>query len=194
MPAFTLRKITGEVLITGAIYDQMDKLSKLNQLKSKYQLIIINGDICYPAGSIQERMDLVSELCQDPKIIYNLGKNDLLKSTEQHSDWFNKPNVVILEFANQSNLIVTNGGLTSVMTQDSLKDNLETTFVNLIDGKPWHQSYYGFYGYVISNNPLTENFPEFYNYSMQIGNKYKVNGDVYAQEVNQYGLKDTILL
>jgi hypothetical protein len=194
MPALTLRKIEGEILITGAIYDQVDKLSKLKQLTSKYQLIIINGDICYPEGNIQERMNLISDLCQDSQIIYNLGKNDLLESKQNNSSWFNKPNVVIVEFVNQSGLIITNGGLTPPMNLDSLKDNLETTFVNYIDHKPWHESYYGFYGYVISNHPLTETQPEFYNHSLQLGSKYKINGNVFAQEVNQYGLKDTILL
>lgn len=194
MPTLTLRKIQGEILITGPIYDQTDKFHKINELKSKYQLIIINGDICYPTGNILERMNQVSNLCQDGKVIYNLGKNDLLESIGKESTWFKKPNIVIVEFANQSNLIVTNGGLTPEMNQESIINNMEATFVNLINEKPWHQTYYGAHGYVISNNPLTDKEPEFYNYSMQIGNKYGDKNQIYAQEVNQYGLKDTILL
>jgi hypothetical protein len=81
------------------------------------------------------------------------------------------------------------------MNREKLLDNLETSFVSLINGQIWHNLYGGGYGYIISNNPLTQQSPKFYNFSMQMGNIY--NGSetkVYAQEIDQFGLKDTISL
>jgi len=105
-----------------------------------------------------------------------------------------KPNVIIINFVSQSSLIVTCGGVLPKMTKSQLSDNLETSFISNIENKPWHKFYGGGYGYIISNNPLTDKEPAFYNYSAQIGNVYSKSCQVYAQEVDQFGLKKTILL
>jgi hypothetical protein len=61
------------------------------------------------------------------------------------------------------------------------------SFLNYINNIPWHYSYNGENGYVISNNPITDNNPKFYNYSCSLGTDNKI----YGQEINKFGLKST---
>ena len=87
------------------------------------------------------------------------------------------------------------GGIPSdVIGSRQLLNNLEASFVNQIDNKPWHLSYNGTLGYVVANNPLTNKAPQYYNYSMQLGNLPGEESCVYAQEVDEIGLKRNILL
>ena len=89
--------------------------------------------------------------------------------------------------------MVMDGGIPpAVQSKKQLLDNLELSFVSTIDGKPWHQSYNGRFGYVISNNMMTDDLPQYHTYSMQIG--CKDNERVYAQEVDDIGLKRLFLI
>lgn len=206
MPALTLQNSNHKILVVGPLYDQIKKLEVIENIADKYDIIIFNGNLCYPNNNlleIEDRIEKIDKYLKTGKFIYNLGNYDLLllkqleieNKQEKIENWLkNKPNVVIINFESQSSLIVTCGGILPKMTKADLYNNLETSFISKVNDKIWHYLYGGSYGYIISNNPLTDNYPSFYNYSAQIGNKYSENVKVYAQEVDQYGLKKTILL
>jgi len=198
MGILTIKKCQNKVLVVGPIYDKVNIFDKIKEMESNYDFIIINGNLLYPYQRIEElnkRIDLFNS-----KWIFNVGEFDLralldITLPEKIRTWINlKPNAIIIEFINKFNLVIVGGGLTPNMEKEDLQDNLEISFVSLFNNESWHKSYGGAYGYIISNNPLTEKEPQFYNYSMQLGNIYSSNNKVYAQEVDQYGLKETILL
>jgi hypothetical protein len=99
-------------------------------------------------------------------------------------------NIIRITFSNQSKYLIINGGLPKTITLNKLNDNFEITYISNIQNKPWHYFYGGNLGYVISNYPLTNEKPKYYNYSCQIGNIN--NNIVYAQEIDQYRLKNVI--
>jgi hypothetical protein len=190
----------------GPIYDKVDKLEQIQKLIKDYDLIIFNGSLCYPYDNlelVEKRISIMDQYMASRKVFYNLSQHDLLLSKELFENgksskiyrWLRtKPNVIFVEFKNQTSNIITGGGLTPQMKRDSLMENIETSFVSYLDNEPWHKKYGGINGYVISNNPLTLLKPHFYKYSAQIGNAYTEETRVYAQEVSPFGLKRTILL
>jgi len=203
MPALVFNKFEGKILVISPFYDKIEKIERIVDLAKNYNLTVINGGAFYPyadLNAVEKRFEyLQNNLFNNSKIIYNTGQYDLLfaKQYPDHaiSKWIHsKSNVIILNFKNQSTTIITGGGMTPKMNKASLIDNLETSFVSNIDGIPWHNKYYGKYGYIISNNPLTLDEPKLYPFSMQMGNKYEDNFQVYAQEVTSLGLKKTILI
>jgi hypothetical protein len=188
------------ILVVGPIYNQIDKLNYINTLVSKYDYIIFNGGLCYTIDNINYRISKMNELLKNTNIIYNLDDQDLQSlqflSDQNILSWIlNKSNVVIVKFNTQTTTIITSGGLTPTMNIDYILDNLEISFLTKVNGVNWHELYSGLCGYVISNKPLTTDFPKFYPFSMQIGNKFNdTYTNVYAQEVNGFGIKNTILL
>ena len=205
MSSRIIKNASEKILIVGPTYGNLEKLSKAQSLLSNYQYVIFNGYLYYKfmdLGKLQIAIDTMNELLQTGKVIYNMGPDELMllegilipEVPNKICNWFlQHPNVTIVEFSNQHRIIITSGGVTPKMKYDKLKDNLETSFVNNINQEPWHKLYGGGYGYIVSNNPLTEEPPKFYNYSAQIGN-YMESNTVYAQEANQFGLKETIVL
>lgn len=203
MPALIFNKINHKILVVGPIYDKIEKIDRILHLEKNYDLVIINGSLCYPNSDETEtenRIKLFNDkIFNNPKILYNLGRYDWIFARQypDHtiSKWIaNKSNVIIIEFQNQSTTIITNGGVTPQMDRAKLMNNIETSFVSYINGIPWHKKYSGRYGYIISNNPLTFSEPQFYPFSMCLGNKYGDETQVYAQEVTPLGLEQTILL
>lgn len=190
-------KPKSKVLVVGPIYNHISKLNKLLQLSQLYDFIIINGNILYPADeTIDDRIGSLSKIIDKGKFIYVNGDLDyqLIKNIN-YQKWLEcNPNVVFIQYK-QNTYIVTCGGVSPEMNRDTIYSSLETTFVSNIGNINWHDSYGGGYGYIISNNPLTNNPPMFYNFSVQIGNKFcGEKTATYAQEIDEYSLKDTILL
>ncbi|CAB4197017.1 hypothetical protein UFOVP1290_537 [uncultured Caudovirales phage] len=206
MPCLILRENINKILVVGPIYDNTNVFPFIEKNISHYDYIIINGSLCYPYNNIElvrDRINQLNELLKSNKIIYNASNYDyellaelyLNNSNKDIIDWINsKPNVIIVTFISQTTTIITSGGVTPKMNRNSLNENIETSFISHINEKPWHLLYNGMYGYIISNNPLTNNDPTFYKYSAQIGNKYSENANVFAQEVDKFGLKKTILI
>lgn len=131
------------------------------------------------------------------KVIYVAGRADyvlyqgLEERDQEISQWIRtRCNVCLAEFPTRTVLVMDGGLPRKVQSKMALQDNLEVSFVSGIDGKPWHEQYMGDLGYVISNNPMTNKSPQYYNYSMQLGSSTAL----YAQEVDEVGLKQTILL
>lgn len=203
MVALTLQNSNHKILVVGAIYDKIDKLQNAMSIKDNYDFVIINGNICYPnddLNKLKERIKVIDNYLLSGKVIYNVGQFDLqfmnkLDDNDELKKWIkDKPNVIMINFQNQSSIIIVNGGITPETNKTDLFDNLEISFVSYLNKTSWHKLYGGGLGYVISNNPLTQKEPQFYNYSAQIGNIYGENTQVYAQEADQFGLKKTILL
>ena len=177
MPAIIINKIS-KALIVGPIYDKVDYLNDLN-----YDHIILNGGLC------NSNFEKIKELTSTNKVIYLASRNDYLSKDRKLFDWINtRPNIAIIEFANHKVLTMDGGIPTNVKNRNDLMDNLEISFINI----DWHKSYNGGLGYVISNGPLTNGYPKFYNYSMQLGNIIGPDSKVYAQEVDEIGLKQII--
>jgi hypothetical protein len=207
MTAHIISKTALKVLVIGPVYDKTEKLLRAGTLVPEYDYVIFNGGLCYPNHNIlevQQRLEQMDVLIKTGKVIYNLDSHDLLFAESLDADkresrilkWiWSKPNVVIIYFKNaQSTTIITGGGVTPQMNREVLLDNMETSFVSKIQGVSWHKIYGGMQGYIISNNPLTFQKPQFHNFSAQIGNDYGPETQVYAQEVDGFGLKRTILL
>ncbi len=206
MPSLILRENINKILVVGPIYDNINVFSFIEKNIAHYDYIIINGSLCYPYDNInfvRDRIKQVDKLLLSNKIIYNASNYDyeLLatlyanNSDKDIQNWINlKPNVIVVNFTNQTTAIITSGGVTPQMNKTSLNENIETSFISYINRKPWHLLYNGMYGYIVSNNPLTNEEPIFYKYSAQIGNKYSENTNVFAQEVDKFGLKKTILI
>lgn len=203
MAAITVKNFSGKILIIGPIYDKIDKLQRALTLINHYDLVIFNGNLCYPNNNIaevKERIELINQYLIPNKVLYNLGNYDLILIKETNDaeikNWLeSKSNVIFVEFMRGSYLIVTSGGVTpTIKGREDLTNNIETSFVSNINDKSWHNLYKGQYGYIVSNNPLTLEPPHFYNFSAQIGNVYGNGTQVYAQEVTENGLQQTILL
>jgi hypothetical protein len=163
--------------------------------------------LLYPFGDVDElksRIKLINELISTQKVIYNLGNYDLkllniLHQNEDHIDiqkWIlSKPNVIAIDFVNSSSVLIMSGGLTpDINSRVRMWDNLELSFVSQINGNPWQVYYGGSLGYIISNNPATSNKPRYFPYAAQIGTKYSKDSATYAQEIDQFGLKNIIEL
>lgn len=195
-----------KALIVGPIYNKVDKLNKVKDLILNYDFTIFNGNLCYPFDNLDDvrnRIQIIDNYLQTGKVFYIVGNYDLqllslLDKTKAAPDilaWLQKhSNVIIVNFDSKQSLIITCGGISPQMKKRELLENIEISFISQIDGYSWHKWYGGGYGYIISNNPLTSNSPQFYNFSAQIGNIPNEVCQVYAQEVTPMGLGKTISL
>ena len=173
-----------KILVVGNMLGKIEILDKIKKISNKYDHIILNGGMPY---NIQEIESL------NKKMIYILDNNDLIRLTSNDdviNQWLQLQfNIIVMHFSTR-HVIITNGGIpNSIKCKEDLINNIETSFVSNIDGKSWHEQYRGGLGYVISNGPLKITKPNFFNYSMQLG----VMNDVYGQEIEELGLKQTIL-
>lgn len=195
MTATTLHNFSGQLLIVGPLYNNLEKLSQVEDLANQYDHVIINSGLLFPSmNQVEERIARIQETLEDSKITYLIGRQDLtlwsqLEAQSETAKWIiNRPNVAIVKWEAGYQVIVVDGGLTNkVSTLDDLTDNLETSFV--ID---WHQQYNGKMGFVVSNKPLTTVKPKPYRFSLQIGNL--PNCSTYGIVLDQYGLNRTISL
>lgn len=198
MTALTIKHRVEDVLIIGPLYDRIDRISEAQKHFEDYDLVIFNGNLCFPSEDLSEVEHRIQEMNKvlSPKVIYNVGRYDLqllakLRGGTNDSicDWITpRPNVIIVPFRTGNTLIVTDGGVTPEMKLSDLSSNLETSFVSKIKNSPWHRWYGGGMGYIISNNPLTAEPPQYYNFSAQIGNVYWEKVTTYAQAVTGNGL------
>lgn len=192
----TISNINGDVLIIGEIYDKIDKINELIN-KDNYDVIIINGNVCYPIDDIlliKKRIEIVNNITSN-KTIYISGKKDFEAIKSLNDDYISKwilshPNAVFLQFKNGSKIIVMDGGVTPKMDIKDIQESIEISFVSKIEGIPWHIYYNGRFGYIISNKPEL-NSVKYNGYSAQIGTKYESN-KTFAVEANKFGIKKAI--
>jgi hypothetical protein len=202
MPAFVLPPQFHKILVVGPLYNNINKLARLEKNASQYDWIIFNGGLCYPPYDIEEiklRITKMKEFITKYRSLYLVGRFDylLLTQTQDHEleHWItNSFNVALIDFPNR-NIVVVDGGIPNSITKRiELFNNLEVSFTCHINNQPWHQDYNNRVGYVISNNPLTHKPPQYYLHSMQLGNRYNTEANTYAVEVDEIGLKKTITL
>jgi len=192
----------GKILVVGPIYDRIDKLSIVEDLMPQYQFIIFNGGLTYPSSNLDHvkcRIGKMQDLLRNKKIIYLAGRSDLTLLLSLNDDdvanWIRQcANIAIVKFPTRTVLVVDGGIPPGIKSNNDLIHNMEVCFISKINEKAWHYSYNGGLGYVISNNPTTNHFPEYYKHSMQLGNSYSAEVSVFAQEIDENGLKKTISL
>jgi hypothetical protein len=201
MAALTIPRSIQTILVVGPFFGKTDKLLRAQTLIPNYDLTVFNGGLYLPFQDTKEvlaHLDVVRNCVATGKAAYCLHYHDemlingLLTDCDRRvAEFFSScPNVVEASFTNGHKILVMNGGITPKMTRKKLENDMEVCFIDQVDGKPWHKSYDGRFGYVISNNPITSDVPQFYNFSAQIGSEH----EVYAQEADQFGLKRTIVL
>lgn len=202
MPGLVIPQPFQKILVVGPLYDKIEKLSRLDEIASEYDWIIFNSGLCYPFDDIEQVKDRITKMKQfitAHKAAYLVGRSDyLLLTYTQDKDiekWVNGSyNVALLDFSSRG-VIIADGGIPDWITKRTeLMNCLEISFLSRVENKPWHETYNGRLGYVITNNPLTNKHPKYYRYSMQLGNSYSPENAVYAVEVDEIGLKKTIVL
>src|SRR5574339_716641 len=129
MVAQILSKTARKILVVGPVYNKIDKLQKAASLIPNYDYVIFNGGLCYPnhdLSEVRQRIKQMEEITKSRKSIYNISSHDIklaasLDEAKKDSDiiqWiWSKPNVVIIEFASQSTMIITGGGVTPQMNR-----------------------------------------------------------------------------
>lgn len=202
MPGLILPQPFQKILVVGPLYDKIEKLSRLDEIASEYDWIIFNGGLCYPSNDIEqvkERIEKMKEFIGKHKAAYVVGRLDYLLLTKTKDKdiekWVSESfNIILADFSTRG-VVITDGGIPdSVFKRADMSNCLEASFLSRVNGKPWHDTYNGRMGYVISNNPLTDKHPKYHRYSMQLGNSYGPENAVYAVEVDEIGLKKTIVL
>jgi predicted phosphodiesterase len=197
MPLFNLRSKFERVLIVGPIYDHLETLQITPEYLVNYDLVVFNGNLCYPPDleAIRQSINYMSNLLNN-KILYNLGNYDLqlmnqIQDNIEYKDifqWLKSKSNIINFSVGQNKILIISGGVDNKMTKDQLTNNIEASFISQINQKSWHLQYGGGLGYVISNNPLTQQPPQFHNFSAQIGNTYQSGYITYALEITSNGV------
>lgn len=81
MVAKIINRNVNKLLVVGPIYDQIDKLEKVNGLLNDYDYVIFNGSLCYPYNNLQQveqRISRMNDLLKSYKVTYNVSQHDLL--------------------------------------------------------------------------------------------------------------------
>lgn len=201
MPGLILPHPFHKILVVGPLYDKIDKLSYLENKTSEYDWIIFNSGLCHSSNEddqLNQRIIKMKDFIKKYKAIYLVGRSDYLMLAKTKNieleNWINiSYNIVFLDFPTR-NVVIVDGGIPITTTKRiELFNNLEVSFISRTKEKPWHDDYDGRMGYVISNNPLTNDYPKYYRHSMQLGN-FNNSNNVYAVEIDEIGLKKTIML
>lgn len=199
MPAIIIPKPFRKILVVGPIYN-IDKLTHIEKIIPEYDWVIFNGGLCCPSDNIQEiksRIMAINKLISNKQTIYLAGRTDYITLNNIQEESIEKwivaqPNVAVVNFSSRSVIILDGGIPNTIKSQRDLANNLEISFISKIENKPWHQCYDGGLGYVISNNPVAAVRPRYYKHSMQLGTTTLPDSSLYAQEVDEIGLKKTI--
>lgn len=189
------------ILIVAPIYDQIDKLEKLQNMADKNTIFVFLGNLCFPNDNkIHERINKIKEFLNENDGYYIIGKQDLLYLRDNKLDefsfrWINKQfNYVSFIFSSSIILTIVHGGISpNIDNWDKLK-TFETSFVSQIENKDWHHAYHGMFGYVISALPPIKENIQYYNFSCTIDNlAYKTN-KLFVQEYDKFGLQDFYII
>lgn len=160
------------------------KINKINfdLLTKSYDKIIINGNLG------KDLILIKNILNKNIKYVFShedyfFIKNNYLKLIKEN--WLkNIPNIIKLEFKNQTNVIICNAGLNK---NEQLENNYLATFNN----GEWIKKYNGSYGWVISNIPLMPEIGHTTNFTVQNFINYS-EGRAWGQEVSSKGLEKKI--
>lgn len=200
MTIFSLPQGLKKILILAPLHNKINIIDRLEELLIEYDWVILNGGISSSSNNINDLLEKISkmqDLIKKLPITYNIDNIDLINITNIDNqfieDWIkSNPNIISIKFP-QRNILVVNGGIPNhIRTMEELSNNFEVSFVSKLNNKPWHTSYNGRFGYVISNANIEEKLHKFYNYSMQLGNGSGPN-KIYGQVIGELSLKETII-
>lgn len=202
MPGLILPGPFHKILVVGALYNNIDKLTRLSEIASEYDWIIFNSGLCHPMNDVRqvkERILLMKEFIGKHRSAYIVGRTDYLMLTKtsdlEIESWVKGSyNVAFIDFSSRAVVVLDGGIHNGIQKRSDLYEDMEVSFTSRIDDKSWHDSYNGRVGFVISNNPLVGKSPQIYSHSMQLGNAFVEDGPVYAIEVDDISLKKTIVL
>ncbi len=134
--------------------------------------------------------------------------------------WFEaQPLSISFEFPSRALVTVVHGGVTPTHTWRDLEDDIETCYVRDLDengkyiklnykikdgkkvmepsksnGKPWHKSYDGRFGYIVSGHQSQKDgVPKFYNYSCNLDTAVYHTGILTAQVFNNQGNREELI-
>jgi hypothetical protein len=175
------------VLVIGTFYDKVSKLEEIKKIRKEADIIILFGN------NDHENINIIRKFVEEVNAYYILGNRDLIFATKQYDqninvcEWIKKQYVGIrLEFNNNSNFVITYGGLKNYQKIEELNHEFEICFMN---DENIHFQYRGNSGYLISHNPCQEQIKK-YRYSVSLGLTKDCN-HISVQEVNKSGLGQT---
>ncbi len=196
---FPLIKTDKKILVVSPLNNKIEKINELKKISEKY-IVVFTGEICHPfepISEIEKRIEIIDSYLASTSSFYVVGDGDLtFKSKNKFND--NKINAWIenqclginIIFNNNTQLTVVHGGIPlQAKTWKDIISNLEIAFVKKINDKPWHQTYDGRFGYVISAHTMSDKV-EIYNFSASID----VENKICFQEFSESGLGQTILI
>lgn len=193
IPKIELKNET--LLIVGPIYDKIEKLNEIDKLYDKNKIIVFLGDICFPGTSaeITERIKILNEFMEKHNSYYIVGDKDLIfnKNPLSSNNLINE-NLLALKcnFDNNSMLLLLHGGVLN-HTLEKIND-IEIAFItdNPEINKPWHISYNGRLGYIISSH-CYDSEVKHYNFSSSLDTKAYETNILAIQEFDKNGLGKT---
>lgn len=190
-----------KILIVAPIYNQIEKLEKLQNLAGPDTLFVFLGNVCFPNDNkIHERINKIQDFLKSNDGYYIIGKQDLLYLRDNKLDeftfkWINNQ-LIYVSFIFSSSIILTmvHGGISpNINNWDKLK-TFETSFVSQINGKNWHDTYTGMFGYVISALPPIDGEIQHYNFSCTIDDLAFKTNKLVVQEYNKFGLQEFYII
>lgn len=165
------------LILMGINGKKINKINFINLIKT-YDKIIINGNLG------KDLMLISTILSKDIKYVFSnedyfYMKNNYFKIYKEK--WLkNIPNIIKLQFKNQTNFLICNAGLNK---NEELENNYLATFNN----PDWIKNYKGSYGWLISNIPLLPEASHTTNFTVQNFINYS-EGRAWGQEVHSKGL------
>lgn len=99
------------------------------------------------------------------------------------------PVAISIYYPTQISFLAISGGI-PLQIKSKTDLNYQICFTDFINKKSWHQYYDGRFGKIISNSKhLDADEPQIHPHSI---NLFNINNSTYIQEINQFGLCDTI--
>jgi len=198
MACLQLNLNSGNLLILGPIYDNIDKLYDLDT--NKYDLIIVNGNAFDPKLSENEIKNRINRIRKIPKLVYVVGKSDILtiQSINENNlitelNWLlTRPTALHQKFKNGFRITVVSGGVHPDNKLIKDLNNLNVTIIDNINNKKWCNYYNGRFGRVICNSN-SEDEVKFHDFCCHLGLANQKDL-LYAQEISENGIGKTILL
>ena len=209
--------------IIGDIHEQKTHFNKLIELAkpSDTNWIVSVGDI-YDRGHGREAGDeIIRELqrlgayCVRGNHEHKRRKREELSKEESLASNF--PLSLTFLFDNHTKIVVLHGGITPKHSMKDLVHNSEIVYVRNLDednksiplkkinedgkwvwkpkrpGKPWHEKYYGRFGYIVAGHePQYNGEPKFYDYSANIDTGCFETGVLTGVVFDRDGRKDVL--
>ena len=206
------------ICVMGDVHEHVEQFDKLVELwqPSPNKWLVSLGDI-YDKGFGKNFAELITEklieLQNDGVLFATRGNHELKlinkskKNLDKYLQWWkDQPLVITFEFPRGKRVMVLHAGVTPIMTEDDLNNDIEVVYVRDVDeigmiplvwkevdgvktlvksrpgGKVWHELYDGRFGYIVSGHAAQKDgIAKFYNYSCNIDTGVYDTGKLTAQ-------------